>query len=58
MKKYCTKELENKNLISLEYGGKIYKHEQNMDFLERKPRLKKSFCLAIIFRRKYSKKQS
>ena len=41
MKKYCTKEFENKNLISLEYGGKICKHEWDMDFLERKPRLKK-----------------
>ena len=41
MKEYCTKEFEEKNLISSEYSGKIYKHEWDMDFLERKPRLKK-----------------
>lgn len=38
MKDYYTKESE---FISEEYSGKIYKHEWDMNFLYRKPRLKK-----------------
>ena len=38
MKKYCLKESV---FISEEYSGKIYKHQWQMDFLERKPQLKK-----------------
>ena len=38
MKEYCTKESE---FILPEYSGKIYKHEWDMNFLDRKPRLKK-----------------
>lgn len=38
MKDYCTKETE---FILPEYSGKIYKHEWDMNFLDRKPRLKK-----------------
>ena len=38
MKSYCTKESE---FILPEYSGKIYKHEWDMNFLDRKPRLKK-----------------
>ena len=38
MKEYCTKETE---FILPEYSGKIYKHEWDMNFLDRKPRLKK-----------------
>ena len=41
MKEYCTKSFEGQNLISPEYSGKIYKHEWDMNFLERKPQLKK-----------------
>ena len=37
MKNYCSKET---NFISEEYSGKIYKHQWQMDFLERKPQLK------------------
>ena len=37
MKDYCSKET---NFISEEYSGKIYKHQWQMDFLERKPQLK------------------
>ena len=38
MKDYCTKESE---FILPEYSGQIYKHEWDMNFLDRKPRLKK-----------------
>lgn len=38
MKEYCTKETE---FILPEYSGKIYKHEWDMNFLDRKPRLRK-----------------
>lgn len=38
MKDYCSKET---NFISEQYSGKIYKHQWQMDFLERKPQLKK-----------------
>lgn len=38
MKDYCTKETE---FILPEYSGKIYKHEWDMNFLDRKPRLRK-----------------
>lgn len=38
MKEYCTKESE---FILAEYSGKIYKHEWDMNFLDRKPKLKK-----------------
>ena len=38
MKNYCSKET---NFVSEEYSGKIYKHQWQMDFLERKPQLKK-----------------
>jgi hypothetical protein len=38
MKNYCSKETP---FISEEYSGKIYKHQWQMDFLERKPQLKK-----------------
>lgn len=38
MKNYCLKE---SRFISEEYSGKIYKHQWEMDFLERKPQLKK-----------------
>ena len=41
MKEYCTKEFKEKGLISPEYSGEIYKHEWDMNFLERKPQLKK-----------------
>ena len=37
MKNYCSKET---NFISEQYSGKIYKHQWQMDFLERKPQLK------------------
>ena len=37
MKNYCSKET---SFISEEYSGKIYKHQWQMDFLERKPQLK------------------
>lgn len=37
MKDYCSKET---NFISERYSGKIYKHQWQMDFLERKPQLK------------------
>ena len=37
MKGYCSKET---NFISERYSGKIYKHQWQMDFLERKPQLK------------------
>ncbi len=37
MKDYCSKET---NFISELYSGKIYKHQWQMDFLERKPQLK------------------
>ena len=37
MKNYCSKET---NFISEKYSGKIYKHQWEMDFLERKPQLK------------------
>ena len=37
MKNYCSKET---NVISEQYSGKIYKHQWQMDFLERKPQLK------------------
>ena len=37
MKNYCSKET---NFISEEYSGKIYKHQWQMDFLERKPQLR------------------
>ena len=38
MKKYCTK---NSDFISVEYSGKLYKHEWEIDFLDRKPILRK-----------------
>ena len=38
MKNYCSKK---SIFVSEEYSGKIYKHEWQMDFLERKPQLKK-----------------
>ena len=38
MKEYCTKETE---FILPEYSGKIYKHEWDMNFFDRKPRLKR-----------------
>ena len=38
MKDYCIKETE---FILPEYSGKIYKHEWDMNFLNRKPQLKK-----------------
>ena len=38
MKNYCSKET---NFISEQYSGRIYKHQWQMDFLERKPQLKK-----------------
>ena len=38
MKNYCSKETR---FISEEYSGRIYKHQWKMDFLERKPQLKK-----------------
>ncbi len=38
MKKYCGKASE---FILPEYSGKIYKHEWDMDFLERKPQFNK-----------------
>ena len=38
MKKYCTK--DNDFIISDDLG-KIFKHEWEMDFLDRKPRLRK-----------------
>ena len=38
MKKYCTKDSD---FISVEYSGKIYKHEWEIDFLDRKPILRK-----------------
>lgn len=38
MKNYCSKEIR---FISEEYSGRIYKHKWKMDFLERKPQLKK-----------------
>ena len=38
MKNYC---LKKSVFISEEYSGKIYKHQWEMDFLERKPQLKK-----------------
>ena len=41
MKEYCTKEFKEKDFILPEYSGKIYKHEWDMNFLERKPQLKK-----------------
>ena len=37
MKNYCLKETD---FISEQYSGKIYKHQWQMDFLERKPQLK------------------
>ena len=37
MKDYCSKET---NFVSELYSGKIYKHQWQMDFLERKPQLK------------------
>jgi len=37
MKNYCSKET---NFISEQYSGKIYKHQWQMDFLDRKPQLK------------------
>ena len=37
MKKYCSKETV---FISDKYSGKIYKHQCQMDFLDRKPQLK------------------
>lgn len=37
MKNYCLKETE---FISDKYSGKIYKHQWQMDFLDRKPQLK------------------
>lgn len=37
MKNYCSKETY---FISEQYSGKIYKHQWQMDFLERKPQLK------------------
>jgi len=37
MKDYCSKET---SFISERYSGKIYKHQWQMDFLERKPQLK------------------
>lgn len=37
MKNYCLKET---NFISEKYSGKIYKHQWQMDFLERKPQLR------------------
>ena len=37
MKNYCSKET---NFISEQYSGRIYKHQWQMDFLERKPQLK------------------
>ena len=37
MKNYCSKQT---NFISEQYSGKIYKHQWQMDFLERKPQLK------------------
>lgn len=37
MKNYCSKET---HFISEKYSGKIYKHQWQMDFLERKPQLK------------------
>lgn len=37
MKKYCSKETI---FISDKYSGKIYKHQWQMDFLDRKPQLK------------------
>ena len=40
MKKYCSKETV---FISDKYSGKIYKHQWQMDFLDRKPRLKEVF---------------
>lgn len=38
MKNYCSKETR---FISEEYSGRIYKHQWQMNFLERKPKLKK-----------------
>ena len=38
MKNYCSKKTI---FVSEEYSGKIYKHQWQMDFLERKPQLKK-----------------
>lgn len=38
MKNYCSKET---TFISEEYSGKIYKHQWQINFLERKPQLKK-----------------
>jgi len=38
MTKYCNKET---TFISLEYSGKIYKHQWKMNFIERKPELRK-----------------
>ena len=37
MKNYCSKET---NFISEQYSGKIYKHQWQMDFLERKPQIR------------------
>ena len=37
MKNYCSKET---NFISEKYSGKIYKHQCQMDFLDRKPQLR------------------
>ena len=37
MKNYCSKET---NFISEQYSGKIYKHQWQIDFLEKKPQLK------------------
>ena len=41
MKEYCTKSFKGENEILPEYSSETYKHEWDMNFLERKPRLKK-----------------
>lgn len=51
MKDYCTKEFKEKAFILPEYFGKIYKHEWDIDFLERKPRLKKVLEILLVGKR-------
>ena len=53
MKNYCSKET---NFISEQYSGKIYKHQWQMDFLERKPQLKKVLDKPFLWQEFLNKK--
>ena len=48
MKDYCSKET---NFISEQYSGKIYKHQWQMNFLERKPQLKEVLNNSYIWQK-------